>query len=252
MRRESFSPARGFLLGLAMVLVCGMLSPAVARPITFTFTGRVDSVDPGLEGTFSPGETLTGSYTFESTTAARAGSNGTFAFFDALTALNFHIGSYSASSSAAPEIQVDNDPGGGAQDRYAVLSRVSDGLTGPSVAGNPLLSFMFRLDDSTNTVFSGALILPTSLSLSSFDEAPPSRQFFVFFGDPANPSIVTGTITGLSPASVPEPGTGLSPAAVPEPGSMALRLFGVAGVVLALCLFGVAGVVTWRRRVRAK
>ena len=70
---------------------------------------------------------------------------------------------------------------------------------GPSVAGLPLLSFAFRLDDSSNSVFSDALILPTSLDLSDFD----NREFFLFFGNIASPSIVHGSITTL--AAVPEP-----------------------------------------------
>lgn len=226
MLRARFTPARGFLLGLALLLVCGMVSPALAGPITYKFTGTVDSVDAGLAGTFSVGQALTGSYTFESTTPARAGSNSTFAVFDALTALSFSIGGYSASSAGASEIQVDNDPGAPDHDRYGVVSRASDGLTGPAVGGNALNFFGFRLDDSTNAVFSDALILPTSLSLSSFDSTPPSRRFFVFFGPITSPQVVSGTITGL--------------AAVPEPGSLALGLAGAAGVA------------AWRRKRRPR
>jgi hypothetical protein len=200
--------ARGYVwygcVTLTALLLGGAFNPARAAPLTYSFTGTVDSVDVGLGGTFSVGQALTGSYTFESTTAARAGSNSTFAVFDALTAISFSVGGYSASSSGAPEIQVDNNPGGGNHDRYAIVSRASDGLTGPAVAGNALDSFSFRMDDSTDTVFTDALVLPTSLNFSSFD----STQFFIFFTDPTgSPLIVSGTLGSLTPAATPEPST---------------------------------------------
>ncbi len=197
MRLASRGMIHRYLAVLVAMAAAGASTTARAGLITFSFAGTVDSVDPTLGGTFLVGQTLTGTYTFESTTVARAGSNSTFAVFDALTNLDFTLGSYSASSSGAPEIQVDNDPPLPNVDRYAVVSRASDGLTGPAVAGQSLNFFGFRLDDSTNTVFTDALVLPTSLNLSDFD----NRQFFIFFGD--SPAIVSGTITSVS--AVPEP-----------------------------------------------
>ncbi|HEV3166300.1 MAG TPA: PEP-CTERM sorting domain-containing protein [Isosphaeraceae bacterium] len=198
-------------------------APATARGdlISYSFGGTVDSVDPALAGTFLVGQTLAGAYTFDSTTAATAGSNSTFAVFNALTHVNFTIGSYSASSSGAPEIQVDNNPPLPDDDRYALVSRASQGLTGPSVGGLPLNFFSFPLDDSTDTVFSNALILPTSLNLANFDK----RQFFLFFGNIDTPSVVTGTITSLT---------------APEPSSLTLAGIG-----------GLSGLGFWLRRRRA-
>jgi hypothetical protein len=196
------TPRRAFAaLTLATCLTLftgGARNAARADPITIQFTGTVLAVDPALAGTFAPGQTLTGSYTFESLTAPRAGSTSTFAVFDALTAFNFSIGSYSASSTGAPEIQVDNDPPAPDSDRYGLVSRASDGLTGPAVNGLALDAFALRLDDSTNTVFTDALILPTDISLSTFD----SDSFFVFFQG----AVVFGDITSIS-SSVPEPAT---------------------------------------------
>jgi hypothetical protein len=203
-------------LSPSIALVVALLgAPARADLITYTFTGKVTSVDPALAGTFSAGQTLTGQYTFDPTTPPVAGSNSSFAVFDALTNLHFTLGSYSAASSAAPEIQVDNAPTA-PDDRYAVVSRASQGLTGPSVNGLPLNFFAFRLDDSTGTVFSNALILPTSLNLSSFD----STAFFLFFGN-TSPAIVSGTITSLTPVT-----------AVPEPSSLALAGIGGLGLLV--------------------
>lgn len=176
--------------------------PASADLFKVQLSGTVDLVDPLLSGTFSNGQAMTGFYVFDSATAPRAGSNSTFAVYDALKTLSFSVGSYSASSTGAPEIQVDNNPPLPDHDRYAVVSRASEGLTGSSVNGELLNSFGFRLDDSTNTVFSTALTLPTSLSLASFD----SNRFFVFFGDIATPKLVSGTLNGLTVSAIPEPG----------------------------------------------
>jgi hypothetical protein len=189
---------RSIAAGIALS-IAGVVS-ASATSITYNFAGTVTSVDPALASGFAVGGTLTGSYTFESTTSANGGSNSTFAVFDALTALQFQIGSYFASSLGQPEIQVDNDPGGGFHDRYAVLSRASQGLTGPSVGGASLDAFSFRLDDSTDTVFSNALTLPTSLALSSFT----STAFFLFFvDDERRLSIVSGNLTALDQTPLP-------------------------------------------------
>lgn len=179
-------------------------APAVqAAPITFSFTGTVDFVSPELAGTFSVPSALAGSYTFESTTTARAGSNSTFAVFDALTEISFSIEGYSASSTGAPEIQVDNDPGGGNHDRYGVVARASDGLTGASVDGFELNGFSFRLDDSTDAVFSDALILPLTLDFNAFD----SSAFFLFFFNPTTEAFATVSGTLSSITQVPEPAT---------------------------------------------
>jgi hypothetical protein len=203
---------------LALVVATGAPSSMQAALITFNFQGTIDSVDSEVGPPFAVGQTLTGSYTFESTTAPTGGSNSSFAVFNALTSLNFSVpgASYSASSTASPEIQVDNNPTA-PNDRYGVVSRASDGLTGAAVNGNPLDAFLFRLDDLTNTVFTDALILPTSISLSDFT----SNFFFISFrafdetGEPifdgvdefGDPIPVFRTVSGTfdSLSSVPEP-----------------------------------------------
>lgn len=206
--RSSSSRARRLapvVLAVSMFGV-GLAGRVEAAPITIDFSGVVDFVDPSLTGTFAPGQTLLGSYTFESTTAARSGSTSQFGVFDAISALNFSIGSYIAGANGAfpnGEIQVDNDPPGTNHDRYGIVSRSTDHLTGPSVGGMTPDAFLFRMDDSTNAVFATALTLPTQISLSDFD----SSAFFLFFrGADGFVGSVSGQLTqAASPAPVPEP-----------------------------------------------
>jgi hypothetical protein len=174
------------------------VAEATAAPVTYSYSGVIDFVDPALSGGFSTGDLLAGTYTFESTTPARAGSTAAFAVFDALLNVSFTIGAYGASSAGAPEIQVDDAPSGAPNDRYAVLARASDGLTGAAVGGLDLSTFGFRLDDSTNAAFSTALTLPEDLSFGAFD----SSAFFVFFED----KLLFGHLTTLERVAVSEPG----------------------------------------------
>jgi hypothetical protein len=152
------------------------------------------------------GDELTGSYVFESTTAPRSGSTSSQAVFDALTSLTFSVGTYSASSTGAPEIQVDDDLGGPFGDRYLVLSRANDGLTGNPMNGIDLSSFALLLGDfPEQTAFTDALILPTNLSLDDFEINFFAIDWFEIGED--NDEAVSGRITELIFTPVPVPGT---------------------------------------------
>lgn len=188
-------------------LLFGLVAQAQASIVSFQVSGTIDTVDPTLAGGgIAVGDTFTVTYSFDDTTPARSGSDSNFAVFDALTSFNVTAGTYIASSNGAPEIQVDNDPPAPNDDRYAVISRASDGLTGAAINGNDLTFAGFRLDDSTNAVFSDALILPTTLDLNDFD----SNNFIMFFND----FVVFGKITSIQPVAP----------AVPEPASMSVML----------------------------
>jgi hypothetical protein len=200
---------------MAVVMMTLGAAAAEALPITISFTGEVSGVSGGLGGAFSVGDLLSGSYTFESTTAPRVGSDANGAVYDAVTDVVFSIGSYSAATAGpAPngEIQIDNDPPTPFVDRYALVSRVTDGLVGAPANGQPLIAFGFRLDDTSNTVFSTALTLPSGLELSDFT----SSGFFAFFGT----ELVEGTLTSIT---VEPPSAG-----VPEPTTLGLTLLGFA------------------------
>lgn len=193
-------------LTIAAIAAIGFAGSAVqhsiAAPVTFHFAGEVDTVDANLSPPFNLGDKLTGSYTFESTTAPRAGSDSNTAVFDALTTFGFTLGSYSASSNSALEIQTGNQGGGETTDRYAVVSRAADGLTGADVNGASLIFFGLRVDDGTGTVFSDALILPDALDLSDFD----GRRFFMDFRQSDGDIVSVGGFLTRLGLPVPAPG----------------------------------------------
>jgi hypothetical protein len=200
--------AAGFLIVSAV---------AQAAPVTLNFTGTVGPVDSALSSQFATGQTLSGSYTFVSTTGPRAGSDATIAFFDAVTALNFDIGGYTGSflsGTGTPEVQINNDAAG--HDRYGVLSTVTSGLAGAPVGGNGLVAFAIVLDDATATAF-GSAALPATVNLSSF----PSALFVLLFANGDTPYFVVGELNTLSAAT-----------AVPEPCSLALLGSGLIGLAV--------------------
>jgi hypothetical protein len=170
-----------------------------ADTVTVHFAGTIDLVDAGLSSKFSTGQGITGSFTYDSATAPRAGSTATQGVFDALDSVQFSSGTYSASSLGAPEIQLDNDLPG-FNDRFGLVSRQSEGLTGSKVGGRDLTAFAIRLDDTTNTALTSSLSLPTSIDLDDYT----SSRFFLFFGD-TNPRLVSGTFSVLQSDAVPEP-----------------------------------------------
>lgn len=222
MKLTRFSIASIAIATFCVASVGGL--PARAALIQAQYSGTVTSVTTNLAGTFAVGQTLTGSYSFESATAPRAGATAHGAAYDALVDHSLLVSSggpvYSAAMpvtpAGAPEIQIDDAGGGFPNDRYAILSRAIDGLSGPSVAGLPLNSASFRLDDNSNTVFTTALNLPTSVSLADFD----SNGFFLFFGNSFE-GLVAGTMTSISFNAVPEP-TGLA-------------IFGIGIAIIAGC-----------------
>ena len=89
---------RSSALGLAFFVLAAP-APVHAGYITFNFTGSVTSVDSALGGKFTAGDSLSGSFTIDTSVAARSGSTSTAAVFDALTNVDLAVGAFTASSS---------------------------------------------------------------------------------------------------------------------------------------------------------
>jgi hypothetical protein len=159
-------------VGLAAAVAITLLmtsAAAEAVPVTLNFTGTVDSVDSGLISQFANSQTISGSYTFESATAAVTGSTSAVAAYDALIALNFNLAGYTGgipTGAGIPQILMNNGIGG--QDGYGVLSTAANGLIGANVGGFSLINFAIALIDDTGLVFSDALTLPGTVELTSF------------------------------------------------------------------------------------
>jgi len=208
----------GFLRAALLALPLLIATTAGAAPVTITMTGVLDTVDDPLTGTFAVGQAFTINYTFESTTAPRDGSTSNGAVYDALSTFDFTVGGFTGTSTGPQEIQIDNDLVFPDHDRYAVVTGASDIITAPPVGAFDLAWFFVRLDDTTNSAISDALILPTSLDVNDFD----STTFFASFSNDAGDALITGHITSI----------------VPEPSSIVLGGFGLLGLGLA----------AWRRR----
>lgn len=206
---------RKVLLGAAALALfaASIVSPVHASVVNMTFTGVVD----GAFGDVNVGDPFSLSISYESTTPNLGDS--TFGVFNALLSLTVKAGAFVATSSGAPEIQIDNNPGGINHDRFGVVSRDTDGLTGTN-DGIPVSFFFLRLDDSTDSVFSTADSLPLALALALFD----SNSFGIFFQDEERS--IGGHITGISTSEVPLPA--------------ALPLFATG--------LGIMGLLGWRRR----
>jgi hypothetical protein len=188
---------RRVAIGIALAGSLG--AGAEAAIVNYTFSGTVTSVSGGISSV-AVGAAFSGTYSVDDSVGALGGSDANTAVFNALTAFSFTLAGYGTASSAAPqEVQIGNQGGGEATDRYAIVSRASDGLTGPLLDGLALTAGGFRMDDSTGTVFGNANgPLPTGVTLADFDLG---GGFFIFFGN----ELISGTLTAHAPAPVPEP-----------------------------------------------
>ncbi len=203
------------------VVLLGLLpySRAQASLTTVLFSGEVISVDAGLAGGgIVANDVLTGTYTFESTTAPNGGSTSDFAVFDALTQLSVDVGLYSGLSAAGAEIQQDGDA---QPNRYAVVSRTSQGLTPLAIGDYDLVFFGFRMDGGAS--IPDARDLTQNVNLANFN----SSQFFLFFENRNNAldtQVVFGELNDVH--------------TTPEPASLAV--WSVLGLV--------GGLGAWKRR----
>jgi|GEM_PF-3510998 hypothetical protein len=180
-----------------LFLICNPFT-AKAALITIDFGGTLTSTF----GTLTSGQAFSGSYTFDAAVAATGASTSSFSAFNNLLSASLTIGSFTATvgpGSGLPEIQQDDVAGA---DRYALLARNAIGSS--QVGGLDIDAFGFRLDDTSGTAITDALVLLASPSLANFT----GNSLFIFFGSFTGPSgFVDGRLTSLSVrnTNVPEP-----------------------------------------------
>ena len=181
----------------AIGLLALVSTPSYAT--SFTFSGMFGAADP-----FFPGQTFSGSFSYDDTAANTATSIQ--AAYDAVTAFDFAFsggdsGSLKPASAPASSVQVDDfNPGDSDPDRWAISAFASD--------LNTTLSNLFfvaiDLRDPTQVAQDGipasGIPLPNLPLLTD-------KQFLVQFND----SFTQGTITSISavplPATLPLLGT---------------------------------------------
>jgi hypothetical protein len=206
-------------LGFFVTALIGLTyNQAGATPITFGFQGNVISVTSSLGGTFNTTQTISGSYTFESTTPNVFAPDPNFgAYSGALTALSFAVNGYTATlgSGGTNNIIVLNDLG---QDRY----QVNNGpFSGSSVNGFSPNFFALDLIDPTQTAFSTNLLPLVPPNLALFSTTPPSRQITLSFIDTAGTNaFVIANLNSLT--------------AVPEPSVLLLMVTGLVGLLTVI------------------
>lgn len=160
-------------VGLALLL----WSPqtASAQEITFNFTAVINRVFESLSsGPFAPGQTVSGSFTFDSTATDQDPSpvvglyRNVIRFEYSVPAANYHATATAGASPGFIEV-LDNEDG--VRDRYVVsMGRPDQNVSGPDVAGHTLdhISIVLR-DRTTFAVSSDALpLVPPALSDFAF------------------------------------------------------------------------------------
>jgi len=216
--RTTHTSGAGFvaaLLGLA-ILFGGMAGVSEAALVTYTFQGAVSDISDPLFPTFNTGQTLTGSFTFNSL----ANQFGTGVYPNVLTDVNVGLGASSGSLTTGTNLMRIIDSPGSGPDMFRLRGSVS--------MVTPLGTFatsVFHIDlrDPTGTAFNSvALPSPSNLSLSNF---ATNKWRLVL----ANGKVISGSLTSLQ--AVPLPATAV--------------LFG-AGLV-ALVGFGAGGLRNIRR-----
>lgn len=123
------------LIGIA----CLWPGVSFAIPITFNFTGQISNVDADIASGFTVGGTISGSYTFESTTPADGNIVIPYynLFSNAITSFAINASGFNATGAGGQISVADNQAiaqGGQYQDKYSAFFAAA-GATAPDING---------------------------------------------------------------------------------------------------------------------
>lgn len=196
---------------LAVCTIGMTAATASAEPVIVQFSGQVtqvNSIGVDLSGVFSVGQTITGTFTYENSTApSRTFVNGAD-YAGAVTDVNVDIGGYSAVLGAGSnEIRAANNALDG--DIFWLILR---SMIGDPVDGEPLSSARIDLVDADAVVYpdnATTMSLAPTYDFSGFE----AGEFRLFFGtgDESSGSVL---------------GTAGNFTIIPEPASLALLMAG--------------------------
>jgi hypothetical protein len=180
---------------ICVFLCAGLLKAADsnADPVSYKFEGKVISVDKSLVSYFHRNQTITGVYTFESTTAATATGNPNIVSYPALLNANLVAGKYTATFNPNPssegiscceQIIVGDNVIGAFGAYVGDLYQVLVPLLGPSINGIPPDFISIDLGDTTGATFTSLSLPITAIPLSNFD----NNSFQLTFTEVVDPS----------------------------------------------------------------
>lgn len=211
-------------LGVAVLAASAMWLPTLAQAalITFEFSGTVTSVTgSSAGGPVAVNDTLTGSYTFESTTPSLGpcGVSGTCLYNGGISSLNVTVGGYTNTGVATGPfnlITIYNDSVG------FDLYQIDRNFAGPLLNGVQPSFFRFTLTDPLATMLSGTSLPATPPNLSG--DANNETFIFTFLSLPGTGGNIQGSLTSLTC-----PGCEQAPVPVPP----TVWLFGTGFALLA-------------------
>jgi NADPH:quinone reductase-like Zn-dependent oxidoreductase len=174
-------------------------SEAMSASMTFDFAGVVTAVPAGLSSEFSLGESVTGSYTLESTAIDLNADPNQGLYQDAVVVATFVFGGdYVVASGVDNPLQINNGPPG--NDFYFLL--LNDPVAA-DVAGASINAILFDLIDSDGTALSSDTIAALPSGVADFEFQLMALIFNSL--SPGPNQVVDFEITSLT--LVPEPTT---------------------------------------------
>jgi hypothetical protein len=195
---------------IACALALAACTAAQAAPVTFEFTGLIDSSDvAGYEG----GSTVSGSFTYDPEMATQMdlqslGDGFQLATYAATAgSMLLNIGGEALSFSNLSIVVLDGD---GTGEGMEAITFSADGMTRNGVSSDGALSLMLATTGANQDVLTTDL--PLTLDLADFDMPFMSPLGTYFTNLTSNAQSAAFTITSLTSAttSVPEPATAWS------------------------------------------